>query len=75
MEKEKYYLEAKLEAFQESNVLLRTENGLEFLWPIRNLPEGLKIGDKVRLSVSSEKSAEEERKKIAKEVLNQLLRE
>jgi len=65
---------ARLEAFQEKEAVLKTKEGRKYFWPIKNLPQDLKIGDEIRLSLSTAKSTEEEREKMAKEVLNQLLK-
>ena len=64
---------AHLEAFQEKNALFKTEEGQKILWPIKNLPENMRIGDRVRLNLATSGSLEEEREAVAKEVLNQLL--
>ena len=72
MEK-KYFLNAKLEAFKETNAIFKAENGILYTWPIKNLPDNLKVGQTVRLSLSTEATEKEEREKVAKEVLNQIL--
>lgn len=72
MEK-KYFLSAKLLAFKETNAVFKAENGQEFVWPIKNLPDGLKAGQDVRLSLSTEATEEAEKEKIAKAVLNRIL--
>ncbi|MDZ7798855.1 MAG: hypothetical protein U5L76_04565 [Patescibacteria group bacterium] len=65
---------ARLASFQEKEAIFKTKEGRKYFWPIKDLPEDLKIGDEIRLSLSTAKTAEEEREKIAKEVLNQLLK-
>ncbi len=72
MEK-KYFLNAKLESFKETDAIFKAENGTLYTWPIKNLPDGLKVGQAVRLSFSTEVTEKDEREKVAKEVLNQIL--
>ena len=73
MEK-KYFLKAKLLAFKETNAIFEAENGNHFSWPIKNLPDNLKIGQQARLIISTEETEEAEREKLVKEVLNQIIR-
>jgi len=46
-------LTGKIESFQERQVIIKLIDGGEILWPIKNLPEDLVVGDEVSLSLSA----------------------
>ena len=56
-----YSLTAKLERFEERFAILTNENVGEFRWPIKNLPENVKIGDTVVLKVSTQQLENDEK--------------
>jgi len=67
------FLKATVDRFEENLAVIRTEDGQEILWPKKDLPEDAKEGSAVRLNISTSKSDEEERAKLAKTLLNEIL--
>lgn len=54
--------------------VIKINDGQELLWPIKDLPADCEIKTKVRLILTTSKSDQEEREKIAKTVLNKILK-
>ena len=71
--KEKHYIKCRLIAFINKHAALETEDGQKINWPIKKLPDDIRKGDDFRLIVSTSITEEEERKKTAKAVINQIL--
>jgi predicted DNA-binding antitoxin AbrB/MazE fold protein len=67
------FIKATIDRLEECFAVLRTEDAQEILWPLKNLPEGIKEGTAVRLVLSTNENDEEERKKLAKSLLNEIL--
>ena len=70
-----YHLEAIVRGFDGTFAVLETADVQTVLWPIKQLPDDISIGMQVRILVSTEKSEEIEREKLAREVINSLLRD
>lgn len=68
-----YERKVVIDRFEGTEAVLVFDDGKELIWPIKNLPEGLREGAVLRLTISSEASAEEERRKLAKELINEIL--
>jgi hypothetical protein len=68
-----YERQATIDRFEGTNAVLIFENGDKIVWQIKNLPEGIKEGSILKISISDEKSVEEERRKLAKELINEIL--
>jgi len=62
-----------IDRFEGEFVVIKTDSGQEILWPKNNLPEDAKEGTAVRLTLSTSKTDEEERTKLAKTLLNEIL--
>ncbi|MFA5069664.1 MAG: hypothetical protein WC528_00025 [Patescibacteria group bacterium] len=73
-EEKSYFMRAKVVQFEDKAAQLVFPDGQTINWPIKNLPDDIKEGDETRLVFSSAASEVEEREKIAKEILNQLLK-
>lgn len=71
---DKFFLKTTIDRFEGKFAVLKTEDGQEILWPIGNLPEDAKEGSAVRLSISTSKTDEEEKTKLAKSLLEEILR-
>lgn len=67
------FIKATIDRLEECFAVLRTEDAQEILWPLKNLPEGVKEGTAVRLILRTSEDDEEERKKLAKTLLNEIL--
>ncbi|MBI2639055.1 hypothetical protein HYW83_05705 [Candidatus Peregrinibacteria bacterium] len=69
-----FSLSARLVRFEDRFAVLSHEALGEFRWPIKNLPENLKIGDSVTLKIATPKIEEEEKygrmRKLLEELIN-----
>jgi len=70
----KYYLSGTIDRFEGKIAIIKTDDGQEIKWPINNLPDDAEEGASVRLNLCTSKSDEEEREKIAKSMLNEILK-
>jgi hypothetical protein len=69
-----YFIKAVIDRFEGKNAVLRTEDGQELIWPIKNLPEDATEGSSIRLVLSTSITDKEEREKLAKTLLNEILK-
>lgn len=67
------FIKATIDRIEGCFAVLRTEDAQEILWPLKNFPKEAREGSAVRLILSTNESDEEERKKIAKTLLNEIL--
>jgi hypothetical protein len=67
------FLKAAIDRFEGDYAVIKTEDGQEILWPKKNLPDDAKEGSALRLSASTSQTDEEERTKLAKTLLNEIL--
>ncbi len=67
------FLKAIIDRLEGESAVIKTENGQEIIWPKNNLPEDAKEGTAIRLNLSTSKTDEEERAKLAKTLLNEIL--
>jgi len=71
----KYEQSALVEKFEDKWAVLILADNQKINWPIKDLPEDVKQGSRVRIIISSSASQEEERKKLAKELINEILQD
>jgi hypothetical protein len=69
---EKYYTRGTVDRFEGTQAVLMLDDGQELVWPIKNLPDDAKEGTSVRVVLSTSATDEEERKKTAKTMLNEI---
>lgn len=67
------FLKAAIDRFEGESAVIKTDDGQEIIWPKNNLPEDAEEGAAVRLNLSTSKTDEEERAKLAKTLLNEIL--
>ena len=67
------FIKAVIDRFEGDSAVIKTEDGQELLWPKLNLPEDAKEGSALRLGLSTNQTDEEERAKLAKTLLNEIL--
>jgi len=72
-DKKKYYIKAVIDRFEGKLAVLVTDDKQKILWPIKNLPDDVHEGSTVRLVISTAKTDQEEREKVAKTMLNEIL--
>ena len=63
-----------IDRLEEKMAVIRTEDGQQIIWPIAKMPEGITEGEAIKLSIVTDKKETKEQEKIAKEVLNEILR-
>lgn len=69
-----YFLEGVIDRFEEKMAIIITKDGQKLAWLIKNLPDSCVVGMSVRLVLSTEKTDEQEREKMAKTILNKILK-
>lgn len=70
-----YSLKATTKKFEGKFAVFETEDRQELQWPIKDLPDDVQQGSKVRLVLSTARADHESREKMAKAVINHLLGE
>ncbi|HEX9664919.1 MAG TPA: DUF3006 domain-containing protein [Patescibacteria group bacterium] len=70
----KFHLKAVIDRFEGIMAVLKFDDNQEINWPIKNLPEDCQAGSVVRLIISTSKTDQEEREKMAKTLLNEILK-
>ena len=68
-----YSKSAVVEKFEDKLAVLVLEDGQKINWLIKNLPDDIEQGSQIRIVISSSGSQEDERKKLAKELINEIL--
>lgn len=69
-----FFLRATIDRLEGKYAVLRTDDGQEILWPSANLPKDVKEGSIVHLYLRTSKDDEEERAKLAKSLLEEILK-
>jgi len=72
-EEREYYLKTIVKKFEGKFVVLETEDKQTIHWPIKNLPDDIQEGDVTRLIISTNKTDQEDREKLARVVINKIL--
>lgn len=67
------FIKATIDRFEGEVAVIKTDDGQEILWPKKDLPEDAKEGSALRLNASTSQGDEEERTKLAKTLLNEIL--
>jgi len=71
---QEYSMNMVIDHFEEKFAVLKGEDGQELHWPIKKLPDDCAAGMSINLKISTAKSLSEEREKLAKEMLNEILK-
>ncbi len=71
---EKYYIEGVISGFEEKSAVIITNDGQKILWPIQNLPPNCNRDDLVKIVLLNSLHEEEEKQKMAKIILNKILK-
>lgn len=72
-DRKRYYIKVVIDRFEGKLAVLVTDDKQKILWPIKNLPDDVQEGSTVRLVISTTKTDQEEREKLAKTMLNEIL--
>lgn len=62
-----------IDRFEEEKVVLISDEGEEIIWPKGSFPKDAKEGDVLAFAIRSDVEEKEEKKKLAKEILNEIL--
>ena len=73
LDKQKFML-AIVDRIEGNKAVLKLDDGQSLNWPVNNLPSDVIEGSQIKLVIFSNKIEEEEREKIAKAVLNEILK-
>ena len=69
-----YSITATIDRFEDKRAVLVTNDGQTLYWDIKNLPEDALAGTVVRLILATSKTEEEERAKLAKTLINEIIK-
>lgn len=62
-----------IDRFEENKAVLKTDDGVTVIWPKSKMPTGVKEGGLLSFTISSGGDEEEERRKVARDILNEIL--
>ncbi|MFA6553713.1 MAG: DUF3006 domain-containing protein [Patescibacteria group bacterium] len=68
-----YSVATTVRRFEGKFAVLETSDAQSVRWPIKNLPDDVQEGATLRLLITSAKTDEESREKLARTVINSLL--
>lgn len=68
-----YHLNATVKEFEGTQAVLEIDGGQTVQWPIKDLPDDVAVGKKIRLMISTEESNKQAQEKLVHAVLNSLL--
>jgi Mor family transcriptional regulator len=63
-----------IDRFEEDKAILITDDNQTIVWPKNKLPAGLKEGSALTLAIVNDKIRSEESQKLAKDILNEILK-
>ena len=66
-------LELTIDRFENEKAVLKTANNNTIFWPKENLPENIKEGSVLTVSIKTKEEKELEKKQLAKDILNEIL--
>lgn len=64
-----------IDRFERDKAVIALDDGQKIIWPISDLPEGLSEGQAVRLVLFTKEDDDDERQKLAKNILNEILKD
>ncbi|MFA4872058.1 MAG: DUF3006 domain-containing protein [Patescibacteria group bacterium] len=68
------FITAAIDRLEGDKAVIKTDDGQEIIWPIDKLSESANEGQIVKLFIGTSKDEEKEREKIAKTILNDILK-
>jgi len=72
---ERKSISCKVDRFEDQRSIIKTEDGQEISWPIKDLPSGVGVGSLVNLILTTSKNNEEEQGQLAKTILNKIFKD
>lgn len=70
----KFFLTGVIDRIEEKQAIIRLEDKQELYWPLSRLPKEVKEGTALRLVLTTSQTDEEEREKLAKTILKEILK-
>lgn len=74
IQEQKFFIRGVIDRFEGKKAVIATEDNQKIIWPIENLPENVGEGSSIRLVISTSATNGAEREKIAKTILNEILK-
>ena len=62
-----------IDRFENGKAVLKTNDNETIIWPKNKLPDNLKEGSVLNFTIADDKYKEEDKKKLAKDILNEIL--
>lgn len=72
---DRHQLKVTVKKFEGKFAVLETSERLCFSWPIKDLPDDVEVGTRIRLIAATSRTDEQEREQLAKAVLNAIINE
>jgi len=64
-----------IDRIEENKAVIKLDDGQQVIWPVSDLPEGLTEGDSLRLVILTAEEDGDAREKLAKQILNEILKD
>ena len=64
-----------VDRFENDKAVIVLDDGQEIIWPISEMPDGVAEGEAVRLVLFTKEDDRTEREKMAKTILNEILKD
>ena len=68
------FIKGTIERFDGKMAVIKTEDGQTINWPQKNLPDNIEQGSNVKLALQTSENEKEQQEKMAKEILNEILK-
>lgn len=68
-----YTLEGTIDRFEESQAVIKLENGTTLMWPKDKIPDDAQEGKVIRLQITTNETETKDREQTAKNILNEIL--
>jgi len=75
MSEKQNFQKGVIDRFEGDKTVIKLDDGQQVIWPASDLPEGLTEGDNLRLVILTAEHEGEERERIAKQILNEILKD
>jgi len=72
--KSRYFITGVIDRFEDKNAVIITDDKQTLLWSIKSLPDDIKEGEVVKLSLTTDKLETQTREQAVKNLLNQILK-
>ena len=69
-----FVIKGNLDHFEGTNAVIITGDNQKLLWPTKNLPDNIKQGEIIKLTLTTDKLEKQNRDQLAKNLLNHILK-